>query len=414
MALHASRLLGALDLARGDPEGQLARAQKTWEWVCRTGVRDRQHARGFVGNGLNDMGRTREALELAEINIREARDRSLSPNAWVSQQIGVARLGLALGEWARVAIAVDDIMTDTWGGDIGAIQRSTVATLRARQGDLAGARQLRDQIPEAPPDAPPGIEGSAETGWRALASLEIAILEDDLSGVRAVCRYYDEATLPGDVPLDLWMTHAQGLRIAGRDGRNGARTFVTDSQTAIASRPPGGPIPQACRAEIDAHADRVGNRDSAEQWAAAAAHWAGMERVYDEGWCHLFEAECALRDGDRERGERLLRETWELCCRLREVPLRRKVESAARASGIEGIGDPEPPSSTSSALTHREHEVLALIADGRTNAEIAATLVISQKTASVHVSHIIAKLGVGNRTEAAAYAHRQGLATRRA
>ena len=62
------------------------------------------------------------------------------------------------------------------------------------------------------------------------------------------------------------------------------------------------------------------------------------------------------------------------------------------------------------ALTPREREVLALVADGRTNRQIAAELFISEKTASVHVSNILAKLGVGNRAEAAAVAHRVGLA----
>ena len=64
---------------------------------------------------------------------------------------------------------------------------------------------------------------------------------------------------------------------------------------------------------------------------------------------------------------------------------------------------------TTDVLTDREAEVLGLLAEGRTNAEIAATLFMSPKTASVHVSHIIAKLGAGNRTEAAATARRQGL-----
>ena len=62
-------------------------------------------------------------------------------------------------------------------------------------------------------------------------------------------------------------------------------------------------------------------------------------------------------------------------------------------------------------LTAREREVLVLVADGRTNEQIAVELFMSPKTASVHVSRIISKLGVANRTEAAAYAHRQGLAS---
>jgi DNA-binding NarL/FixJ family response regulator len=60
-------------------------------------------------------------------------------------------------------------------------------------------------------------------------------------------------------------------------------------------------------------------------------------------------------------------------------------------------------------LTSREHEVLTLVAQGRSNAEIATQLFISPKTASVHVSHIMAKLGASSRTEAAALARQKKL-----
>jgi DNA-binding NarL/FixJ family response regulator len=60
-------------------------------------------------------------------------------------------------------------------------------------------------------------------------------------------------------------------------------------------------------------------------------------------------------------------------------------------------------------LTTREREVLALVAEGYTNRRIADTLFISESTAGVHVSHILGKLGVETRTEAAAIAVRLGL-----
>jgi DNA-binding NarL/FixJ family response regulator len=60
-------------------------------------------------------------------------------------------------------------------------------------------------------------------------------------------------------------------------------------------------------------------------------------------------------------------------------------------------------------LTDREREVLKLIADGQSNGQIAATLFISPKTVSVHVSNILAKLGVSGRAQATAFAHRAGL-----
>jgi DNA-binding NarL/FixJ family response regulator len=60
-------------------------------------------------------------------------------------------------------------------------------------------------------------------------------------------------------------------------------------------------------------------------------------------------------------------------------------------------------------LTGREEEVLALVAEGRSNREIGKQLFISAKTVSVHVSNILAKLGAAGRTEAVAVARRRGL-----
>jgi NarL family two-component system response regulator LiaR len=70
---------------------------------------------------------------------------------------------------------------------------------------------------------------------------------------------------------------------------------------------------------------------------------------------------------------------------------------------------PEPSPLALDALTEREVEVLALVAQGFDNETIGERLVISPRTASVHVSHVLAKLGVDNRTQAALYALRCGL-----
>jgi DNA-binding NarL/FixJ family response regulator len=91
---------------------------------------------------------------------------------------------------------------------------------------------------------------------------------------------------------------------------------------------------------------------------------------------------------------------------VREVAER--LDSEPLQAMVAGIV-PESHPTTSEELTGREREVLGLLALGRSNGQIGAQLFISVKTASVHVSHIIAKLGARTRGEAVALAREQGL-----
>ncbi|MFD9220955.1 response regulator [Streptomyces sp. NPDC060064] len=72
--------------------------------------------------------------------------------------------------------------------------------------------------------------------------------------------------------------------------------------------------------------------------------------------------------------------------------------------------DPSNGTGRGSTLTEREREVLGLIADGRSNREIARALVLSEKTVKTHVSNILMKLDLADRTQAALWAVRHGLA----
>ena len=95
---------------------------------------------------------------------------------------------------------------------------------------------------------------------------------------------------------------------------------------------------------------------------------------------------------------------------LRARPLRHELELLAQRARLDldaaRYTADTPDLRDALGLTAREAEVLQLVARGFTNREIATTLVISVKTASVHVSHILCKLNATNRTEAAAIAHR--------
>jgi DNA-binding NarL/FixJ family response regulator len=99
--------------------------------------------------------------------------------------------------------------------------------------------------------------------------------------------------------------------------------------------------------------------------------------------------------------------------------LRKEIEALARRARVDLVDATEETTEPAAplpmdefGLTAREVDVLRLLAEGKTNPEIAETLFISRKTASIHVSHILAKLGVATRVEAAGVAHRAGLLER--
>ena len=123
-----------------------------------------------------------------------------------------------------------------------------------------------------------------------------------------------------------------------------------------------------------------------------------------------------MQAGDRAAAAAPLREARERAAAMGAAPLLGEIDALARrarldVSAPDAAGAEEAPASPADqlGLTPRELEVLLLVAAGRTNREIGAELFMSEKTASVHVSRILAKLGVGGRVEAAAVAHRLGL-----
>jgi len=147
-------------------------------------------------------------------------------------------------------------------------------------------------------------------------------------------------------------------------------------------------------------------------WDAAARAWDGLGQPCTLACALLRAAEAAMDRGDRDGAAKRLARAAQLADGLGPGPLRERIESLARRARLGLTSRPvgEQPAGIP-GLTAREAEVLRLVAAGRSNREIAAELFISAKTASVHVSNILAKLNAASRTEAAAIAHRSGIAT---
>ena len=115
-----------------------------------------------------------------------------------------------------------------------------------------------------------------------------------------------------------------------------------------------------------------------------------------------------LTGKDRDAAGERLRRAAPLAAQLGARPLADAITSLAQRAGV-ALSARTSTGPGRLGLTDRELEVLRLVAAGRTNRDIAADLFISAKTASVHVSNIIAKLGAANRTQAAAIAQSKGL-----
>jgi DNA-binding CsgD family transcriptional regulator len=119
----------------------------------------------------------------------------------------------------------------------------------------------------------------------------------------------------------------------------------------------------------------------------------------------LLLAEGLLAQGQRDEGRELLVRTWADAHEMGAEEYERRAHRTATRSRV-GLPAEAVDQGPLNRLTPREREVLELLADGATNRAIATRLVISEKTASVHVSRVLAKLGVPNRGAAAAVARR--------
>jgi DNA-binding CsgD family transcriptional regulator len=172
----------------------------------------------------------------------------------------------------------------------------------------------------------------------------------------------------------------------------------------------------AARASWDAEQTRLAGSSDPDAWHAAAKTWQSLGCPHRAGYAWWRQAQAQLDAGQpaaaaaaalraaaaaADGHEPLLAQVHALAQRAR-IPLQ-------APPGPTGETSPAPHPPTPYGLTERELMVLRLVGAGRTNAQIGAELYMSPKTASVHVTSILRKLGVSGRVQAAAVAERAGL-----
>jgi DNA-binding CsgD family transcriptional regulator/tetratricopeptide (TPR) repeat protein len=380
---------------------------------------------GRSANNLADVlhleGRSDEALEVAREGLEEVLASGRS-GTWLA--LFIAEVEFAIGDWRAAEAAMPKERRRYWG--------STLLNHRVRRieqalgtGELEAARVDLDVAERVAVD-------STEPQFLAPIAAHRAELERRAGDVAAARRAVDEGLdrmeFCTDDPARIAQVAIAGVRVEADEAERARDRHDADAErtalervAAMAERVrlaavDGGPVVKAAGALADAELSRAEGRDDAGLWERAAAAWDGLGRPYRAVYSRWREAEALMRVRDREGAERAAGAALEGARRLGSRWLAAEVEGlAARArlhpDGFEpddaaaAAGDQEP-----FGLTARERQVLALVASGATNREIGERLHMAEKTASVHVSRILAKLDVRSRTEAAAVAHRHGLA----
>jgi DNA-binding CsgD family transcriptional regulator/tetratricopeptide (TPR) repeat protein len=289
-------------------------------------------------------------------------------------------------------------------------------------GDLDAAEtQLRAARQVIPATQPLLDGGPFFAGWA-----ELALWRGDLERARKLVA--EAMPLVAANPRQAAPLYALGVRIEAdradlsraRQPRrpasdDGTAAALLESARQAAESPAGAGLPELSAWHATALAEmtrRDGQADPAA-WFDAVAAWQQLGHPYRVAYTCYRYAESLMVKGDRETAVTALRRAGAITGRLGARLLDAEVNALAQRARLDIAPHPAAPApdapTVHPSLTARETEVLALLAVGRSNRQIAQALFISPSTASVHVSNILAKLGVTSRVEAAAVAHRLGL-----
>ena len=423
-------------------------------------------ALGEVSEGLRELERSRElaveagppemlvvahhnlALNLAQAGRLETAFAEATAGREATRRLGLERrygpdlaaltgdVLLRLGRWDQAASVLAE------GRDLDPSGRGTVylSAVRGRLHALRGESQAaRERFGTAETlavgDVDPHLAAFIARGRAELllgedeAQAAVEVVGVGLAGLR------DEPDPYAATPLlALGMQAAAELAEAGRAGRDKGvvqraldigRSWqeVASTMSARLPDPVLGPLLDLVAAE----SWRLEGLTEPDGWLAAAERFDALPEPYLAAYARFRGAESELRArGVRGAAQAALSQAHSSAQGLGAAPLRRRIEelavrarvslAAGATARVPGEADRQAAdprrelASRPSGLSVREIEVLRLVAQGLSNGEIAARLFITRKTAGVHVTHILDKLDVSNRVEAAMVAARLGLA----
>ncbi|OUD02204.1 hypothetical protein CA983_16200 [Streptomyces swartbergensis] len=417
---NARLTLGGLMIDAGQIEAGLAHMYE---------VRDEVVARGFaavVGRShvnlpsvLEGIGRSEEAVDLLHEGLRLTGRMGLrDAEGWVWGNL--AESLISLGRWDEAAEAA--VNAQRRGQTAGPHGSGAIS--------LAFLALARGRVPEA---ARHLAEGRASYGPHdpmpqhdlplSCLTVAVAVAEGRLPDARAeLARTLASGFPPGTQryawPLLREAATAEADARALPTVRDGRAEVLQSIFEAVRCLTTNAPVWLAHEKWVRAELHRADNRSTPDIWSEVATAFEPLERPYDLARVRYRLAESLLTGGgeadDRDRATELLRLVHAVARHLGARPLADAATALAQRARLPLTPAKEPAPAPADpvealGLTSRERDVLRLVAAGHTNRRIAEDLFISPKTASVHVSNILAKLGVSGRGEAAAVAHRLGL-----
>ncbi|GIJ43408.1 LuxR family transcriptional regulator [Virgisporangium aliadipatigenens] len=371
-------------------------------------------------------GRYREALSVADDGIAMMRHLGVELAAGGVLLSITAGVLFRLGDWRRAEELTQEVLARSAPPGLAFFAHVTRIELATARGRLDEARDSRRRAEAC---------GVGTTDPMALAGLfaavaELSIWSEELDAAReAVERGLDLLEETEEEHLVVRLC-ALGLRVAAdtaeraqmRGGRSAHDAVLATGDAFLARMHAAAARPGAAFAEADANRltgeaehGRLRQRSEPAKWSAAAARWEELGVAYAACYARTREAEATLAARHAPSASGALSAAHRHLQALGEEPilLARTVTTLARRARVDLAAPPvdraDPPAGNPFHLTRREREVLGLLVEGCTNRQIARTLYVTEKTASVHVSNIMAKLQVDSRGRAAAMAHRLGL-----
>jgi ATP/maltotriose-dependent transcriptional regulator MalT len=423
--VRALNVLGTALGNQGDVEAGAAALREALDTARDAGLpREVTAAYINLADVLHMNGRTDEALAVAREGLETSAPNTRAHD-WL--MMNVVEFSYYLGRWTEAHEVLPPQSRRRFGNQL-FVWHMARAVLALGEGDLDTARvELEAMERPARESTEPQFVGAY--GWMR-AELERRAGNIDPARA-AVDDALDQIEYCSDDVARIAGVAGIGVRVEAD-----AATFARDTRDEEAERvalgradeqlgrlrltaEAGGPVEHAELAGGEAeHARAVGGGDPA-LWAADAEAWDGLARPYRGLYARWRQAEALVHADDRGAAATVASEALRSARELGSDWLVAELESlAARArlrllGPAEPAGEGAPPDEQADepfGLTPRERQVLALVARGATNREIGLELHMAEKTASVHVSRILAKLDVRSRTEAAAVAVRQGLA----